>query len=210
MTTKVSYGVANIASQAEAEAGTAVDKFMTPERAAQALVAQAPATAQIVTFNGDTQQTITPNVVDGIYRISGSVYFSSSGSNMLVQTSDDAGVNYTDTSGDTSYWYMRRTSGSFFSGGAFSTNSGHPIQVSNPSPGADYFTTFSAVLALGGADRVSFYSTSFDFDSSNNGGVTLGGSTTNGNHDTGINRIRFDGITGTVTGTIVVENLRLS
>lgn len=43
MTTKVSYGVANIASQAEAEAGTAVDKFMTPERTAQAIAQQAPA-----------------------------------------------------------------------------------------------------------------------------------------------------------------------
>jgi hypothetical protein len=208
VTTKVSYGVANIASQAEAEAGTAVDKFMTPERAAQALVAQAPATAQIVTFNGDSELTIIPNVVDGIYRISGSVYFSSSGSNIIVQTSDDNGVNYTDTTGDTSYFYMRRQNGSFLSAGAFS-NAGHPIQVSTPSPGADWFTTFSAVLALGGADRVSFFSTSFDFGGID-GGVTLGGSTTNGNHDTGIDRIRFKVITGTVTGTVIVENLRLS
>jgi hypothetical protein len=40
MTTKVSYGVANIASQAEAEAGTAADKFMTPERVNQAVAAR--------------------------------------------------------------------------------------------------------------------------------------------------------------------------
>lgn len=37
MTTQVSTGVATIATQAEAEAGTATDKFMTPERAKQAI-----------------------------------------------------------------------------------------------------------------------------------------------------------------------------
>lgn len=39
MTTKIPPAVANIASQAEAEAGTATDKFMTPERTSQAIAA---------------------------------------------------------------------------------------------------------------------------------------------------------------------------
>lgn len=38
-TTKISPDLANIASQAKAEAGTATDKFMTPQRTAQAVSA---------------------------------------------------------------------------------------------------------------------------------------------------------------------------
>jgi len=43
MTTKVPPAVAEIASQAEAEAGTATDKFMTPQRVSQAITALDPA-----------------------------------------------------------------------------------------------------------------------------------------------------------------------
>jgi hypothetical protein len=39
MTTKIPPAVANVATQAEAEAGTATDKFMTPERTQQAIAA---------------------------------------------------------------------------------------------------------------------------------------------------------------------------
>lgn len=55
MTTKISYGVANIASQAEAEAGTAIDKFMTPERTAQAITALETATVFTESFESSAQ-----------------------------------------------------------------------------------------------------------------------------------------------------------
>lgn len=45
MTTKIPPAVAKIASQSEAEAGTATDKFMTPERAKQAISALSAITA---------------------------------------------------------------------------------------------------------------------------------------------------------------------
>jgi hypothetical protein len=45
MTTKLTPAQATIASTAEAEAGTATDKFMTPERVAEAITALSPFTA---------------------------------------------------------------------------------------------------------------------------------------------------------------------
>lgn len=236
MTTKVSYGVANIASQAEAEAGTAVDKFMTPQRATQAMtariatqaeavagtdatqfmtplgVAQAiPATTQIMTFNGDSQMTITPNVVDGIYRITGRLY-GSVDNYVLLQTSDDGGVNYTDTAGDVFNVYRRfdytQTSNTISSGNG-SSSPGFYLDVYKSST-ENEFNTFSAVLAFNGVGRVSTLSTTCEFTTSANMATADIACTTGGNHDSGINRIRITTDAGTLTGTVIVENLRLS
>jgi hypothetical protein len=202
---------ARIATQAEAEAGTDATQFMTPERAAQALVAQAPASAQIMTFSADSELTITPNVVDGIYRITGMLY-GSVNNLVLLQTSDDGGTNYTDTSGDVfncwRYYVYGNAPGSISSSYS-GTAPGFYLDVSASST-AFRFDTFSAVLAFNGVDRVSVLSTACEFSGAGNIITTDVAGTTGGNHDSGIDRIRITTDTGTLTGTVIVENLRLS
>jgi hypothetical protein len=212
MTTKVSYGVANIASQAEAEAGTAVDKFMTPERAAQALVAQAPASAQIMTFSGDSSVTITPNVVDGIYRITGALR-PSVDQFIYLQTSDDGGVNFLDTAGDTyTVAWFERSSGSAFSSQDYPSEPGFRLKITGGGSTAEESAFFQALLWFNGSNRIGCAVSGPSFDTSGflYTHYANGVNTTGGPHATGIDRIRIVTSAGTATGTVIVENLRLS
>jgi len=213
MATKVSYGVANIASHAEAEAGTAVDKFMTPERAAQALVAQAPASAQIMTFNGDSSVTITPNVVDGMYRITG-VLVGTADREIYLQTSDDDGATYSDTSGDTYAWlWYQRAAITSVSATNINTDPGHRLTTANGgAAGSLEAAYFDTTLWFNGSDRIVATSRGSCNDPSGFGySFHLTSATASGApHNTGIDRIRIKPSAGTETGVVVVENLRLS
>ena len=207
--TKVTGSVIEVASQAEAEAGTVVDKFMTPERVAQALVAQAPATAQVFSLSNDATYTLTPNVVDSIYRITGFMMGNTDGV-LYVQTSDDGGTNFTDTAGDTSNAYFWRLPSSL-SSGASTAQVGFPLQIQAAgAAGDDEHASFQAILAYNGYSRISYSATGFNTDSVGNIGVYGTAGATLGNHDSGINRIRFIRTGSTMVGTIMVESLRLS
>lgn len=213
MATKISYGVANIASQAEAEAGTAVDRFMTPERAAQALVAQAPASAQIMTFSGDSELTITPNVIDGMYRITGYLV-GTSDRQIYLQTSDDNGSTYSDTSGDTYAWsWYQKAGATAVSATNISTDPGHRLTSSGGgAAGALEAAYFDTTLWFNGSNRIITTSRGSCNDPSGFGySFHLTTATASGApHNTGIDRIRIKPSAGTETGVVIVENLRLS
>ena len=211
--TKVTGSVIEIASQAEAEAGTVVDKFMTPERAAQALVAQAPATAQIMTFSGDSELTITPNVVDGMYRITGYLV-GTADREIYLQTSDDGGSTYSDTSGDIYSWlWYQRAALTAVSATVLGTDPGHRLTTSNGgAAGSLEAAYFDTTLWFNGSDRIIATSRGTCNDPSGFGYAfhLTSASASGAPHNTGIDRIRIKPSAGTETGVVIVENLRLS
>ena len=91
MTTKVSPGVANIASQAEAEAGTANNKFMTPERTAQSIAALAA-----TPLNGVDNRVA---VFTGANEIEGDANFTWSGTSLSV----DGGAVFNESGADVDF-----------------------------------------------------------------------------------------------------------
>lgn len=132
MTTKASRGVIGdasvsfaaltadaIASQAEAEAGTADDKLMTPERTAQAIAELAAGTGgwvpiKTVAANSDSSIDFVNGsggvVLDGTYRCYAVVITelvpASDGSSLYLRTSTNAGSSYDAGSSDYAYGGM--------------------------------------------------------------------------------------------------------
>jgi hypothetical protein len=149
--------------------------------------------------------------VDGIYRITGALYNSVDNS-VYLQTSDDGGVNWTDTSGDIALTFFRFVYGgsvNTIQSGSSITNPGFTLDSYTGST-ENEFNTFQVILAFNGVGRISTVATGVDFNSVGNMVNFNIGCTTTGNHDSGINRIKILPSSGTLTGTVVVENLRLS
>lgn len=98
MTTTLPPALADIASQAEAEAGTATDKFMTPERDRQALIASggrvlletqtADNTSGEITFTSNIDSTYNHYILEVI-----GMTVASNGVSARIQTSND-GVSF--------------------------------------------------------------------------------------------------------------------
>ena len=76
-------GITGIASQAEAEAGTATDKLMTPERTSEAIQALVPGGLG----DGQTYQDVTSS------RSAGTQYTNSTGKPIFVQIRGSTGGN---------------------------------------------------------------------------------------------------------------------
>lgn len=171
----------------------------------------AVSTTQVMTFNGDSELTITPDVTDGIYRITG-VLYNSVDNAVYLQTSDDGGLNYIDTAGDTANTFFRFVYGgttNTIQSGSNLVNPGFLLD-SYVSSTENEFNTFQTILAFNGVGRIATSSTGVDFNSSGDMVNFNVACMSMGNHDSGINRIRIKTPTGTLTGTVIVENLRLS
>jgi len=210
MATKISYGVANIASQAEAEAGTAVDKFMTPERVIQSMKARGVIT-QVANPSAASEVDFTPIIPDGIY----DVHFwleATVDTNLGIATSDDNGVNFNN---GTSEWGWRGmliddtgTASHYAGSTAFAT-----CDIS----GSDGAGTVEPKMGVVSVKRLNLASADWitveGVTSGTLGGNFVGATVWNLSavHANGIDRIRvFPATGGTITGRIVLAEYPIS